>query len=83
MPILHLGRRMGIRLNDFEEKQDEDDDEDEADAAAAVVAESRSHAIAAKAEHQNQNNQKDEHFLLSPFGENSPDEDVMQIWLRL
>jgi hypothetical protein len=74
------GRSVQRDLYDLHQEQNEDDEEDQADAAAAVVADTRTHAIAAKAEHQDQDNQKDEHCCFSPFGEDSPDGGVMQIY---
>jgi hypothetical protein len=67
------------RLKDFEQEEDEDDREDEREATAAVVAEPWSHAITTEAEHKNQNDQQNNHVVFSPFGEDSPDEGVMQI----
>jgi hypothetical protein len=62
-----------MQSNHFEQEQNEDDGEDEAEASSAVVAEPWSHAITTKAEHKNQDDQKDKHFLSSPYGEDSPD----------
>lgn len=70
--------RMPI-LDDSQEQENKNDEEDEADAAAAVVADARTHAKAAKAEQQNQDDEQNDHCGLSPFGEVSPMEGVMQI----
>jgi hypothetical protein len=66
-------------LEDFEQEEDQNDGEDERDASAAVIAEPWSHAITTEAEHKDQNDQKKDHVVFSPFGEDSPDEGVMQI----
>ena len=69
-----MGAKIGRwQLDNFEQKQNEDDEEDEADASSAVVTESWSHAITAEAEHKDQNDQKNKHYLFSPYGEDSPD----------
>ena len=61
------------QLDNFEQEKNENDGEDEADASSAVVAEPWSHAITAEAEHKDQNDQKNKHYLFSPYGEDSPD----------
>jgi hypothetical protein len=66
-------------LDDFEQEQDEDNCEDEAKASTSVIAESRTHAITAKAEHKNQDDQKDNHYSLSPYREDSLYGGVMRI----
>jgi hypothetical protein len=69
-------------LDDFEQQQEEDDGEDEADASSTVVAEPWPHAITTETEHKDQNNQKDKHFLFSPYGEDSPLGGVMRNLLQ-
>jgi hypothetical protein len=69
-----MGAKIGRwQLDDFEQEKNENDGEDEADASSTVIAEPWSHAITTEAEHKNQDDQKNKHYLFSPYGEDSPD----------
>jgi len=69
-----MGAKIGRwQLDNLEQEQNENDEQDEADASSAVVTEPWSHTITTEAEHKNQNDQKNKHYLFSPYGESSPD----------